>query len=490
MKFYKSISIFLLAAVLVASCTPKPTHRIKISEIAATATVEAPAVASAFTPRPNYQPGELVDYTVQTGDTLAALAAHFNTTEAEIRRSNPVLPPEVTTLPPGMPMKIPIYYEPLWGTQFQIIPDAAFINGPVAVGFSTENFVNQHPGWLKYMVDYNGTTKLVGGQIVDRVATDFSINPMLLLALLEYQSGALSNPQETAEQRNFPLGYESWRYEGTYMQLVWAANYLNDVYAKWRAGDLNEFDLSTGKIEKPDPWQNSATVSLQRFFAEVLDEGGYRAAIEADGFARTYKQLFGDPWTLASHIPGSLQQPAMQLPFMPNTVWAYTGGPHTGWGTGLPNAAIDFAPPSVVGGCTPSTEWVTAIADGLVVRAEEATVVLDLDMDGDERTGWVVFYLHLATQGKAVKGQVVMAGDPVGHPSCEGGRSTGTHVHIARKYNGEWIPATGALAFNLEGWVAGSNGVQYQGSLTRYGRQVIACLCSDVTSQLMSDIRQ
>ena len=39
----------------------------------------------------------------------------------------------------------------------------------------------------------------------------------------------------------------------------------------------------------------------------------------------------------------------------------------------------------------------------------------------------------------------------------EGGHVTGTHVHIARKYNGEWIPADG-LAFNLEGWVAHDGG--------------------------------
>ncbi len=35
----------------------------------------------------------------------------------------------------------------------------------------------------------------------------------------------------------------------------------------------------------------------------------------------------------------------------------------------------------------------------------------------------------------------------------QGGEVTGTHVHIARKYNGEWILADGPLAFNLEGWI-------------------------------------
>jgi LasA protease len=42
------------------------------------------------------------------GDTLPALAAHFNTSVEKIRAANPEIPPIVTTLPPGMPMKIPI----------------------------------------------------------------------------------------------------------------------------------------------------------------------------------------------------------------------------------------------------------------------------------------------------------------------------------------------------------------------------------------------
>jgi hypothetical protein len=81
-------------------------------------------------------------------------------------------------------------------------------------------------------------------------------------------------------------------------------------------------------------------------------------------------------------------------------------------------------------------------------------------------------------------GKVLQVGDPVGHPSCEGGQTTGTHVHIARKYNGEWIPADGAIPFNLEGWVAHNGSVAYEGTLTKGGRTIIACTCSDAASQI------
>jgi hypothetical protein len=76
------------------------------------------------------------------------------------------------------------------------------------------------------------------------------------------------------------------------------------------------------------------------------------------------------------------------------------------------------------------------------------------------------------------------AGDKIGYPSCEGGRVTGPHIHIARKYNGEWIPADGPLAFNMEGWLAHNGSQAYLGTLTNGGLTVIACVCSDKYSQI------
>ncbi len=441
-----------------------------------------------FPTRPPYEPSELVDYTVQTGDTVPALAAHFNTSAPEIMKANPIIPADVTTLPPGMPMKIPIYYAEFWGNPYQILPDSLYVDGPEQVGFNTEEFVSQHPGWLKNFSDYVGGDTRNGAQIVDYVAIDYSVSPRLLLALLEYQSGALSKTERPVEAQDYPLGYQNSGYRGLYMQLVWVANFLNNGYYSWRKGTLTEWDLTNGRIERPDPWQNAATVALQYYFSRLLSPEEYALAISDQGLAKTYETLFGNPWqSVHPHIPGSLVQPALALPFETGKIWAYTGGPHTGWGDGEPLSAIDFAPPSVAGGCTPTTEWATAVAPGMIVRSEPAIAVLDLDGDKDERTGWVIFYLHLATDGRVPVGAVLKTGDPVGHPSCEGGRATGTHVHIARKYNGEWILAGGPLAFNLEGWVAGFGSEAYQGTLTRFSTTLTACTCSDQGSQLQSE---
>jgi hypothetical protein len=100
--------------------------------------------------------------------------------------------------------------------------------------------------------------------------------------------------------------------------------------------------------------------------------------------------------------------------------------------------------------------------------------VLDLDGDGDEHTGWDILYLHMANTDKVRQGTVLKTGDPIGHPSCEGGEATGTHVHIARKYNGEWIDADSALPFVMDGWTPHNGSAAYLGTLTKNGNTVTA----------------
>jgi len=450
------------------------------------APTSAPAPTSG---RPEYGPGELVDYIAQSGDTLPALAARFNTTVDEIMEANPIIPLDATTMPPGFPMKIPIYYLALWGTAYQSLPDHAFVNGPSQIGFSTSAYVASTNGWLKNYRIYAGEKMRTGAEAVDYVAANYSLSPRLLLALLEYQSGALTQPEIPAGK--YLLGFKRSFYEGPYLQLVIAANTLNNGYYSWRAGKLTEFELPDKSLTRPDPWQNAASVSLQYYFSRLYSGDKYYASIGPDGVARVYQNLFGDPWVDSTVIlPGSLQQPALRFPFRADYIWAYTGGPHTGWGTGEPFAALDFAPASDTTGCVTvgNDEYASAMADGLVVRSDIDGTIIDLDKDGDERTGWVLYYLHLATSARIPTGQEVKAGDPIGYPSCEGGHVTGTHVHIARKYNGEWVLADGPLAFNLEGWVAHNGSQAYKGTLTRGALTIIACECSDFSSQVVSEV--
>jgi hypothetical protein len=123
-----------------------------------------------------------------------------------------------------------------------------------------------------------------------------------------------------------------------------------------------------------------------------------------------------------------------------------------------------------------------------VTRSEEATVVLDLDQDADERTGWSLFFFHIASEGRIQAGAEVKPGDLLGRPSCEGGMATGTHFHLARRYNGEWMPADGAVPFVLDGWVAKQGNALYEGTLLKGSNVVAACTCSTRANRILYEL--
>jgi hypothetical protein len=108
---------------------------------------------------------------------------------------------------------------------------------------------------------------------------------------------------------------------------------------------------------------------------------------------------------------------------------------------------------------------VTAVADGVITRSTRGEVGQSLDSSRDERIGWSVLYLHIGSRNRILAGAQVRAGDPIGHPSCEGGLAAAAHIHLARKYNGEWINAQGETPFDLEGWVAVEGAREYDGAL-------------------------
>jgi murein DD-endopeptidase MepM/ murein hydrolase activator NlpD len=121
-----------------------------------------------------------------------------------------------------------------------------------------------------------------------------------------------------------------------------------------------------------------------------------------------------------------------------------------------------------------SDYWAVAVADGPILRAGNGAVIQDLDGDGLEQTGWVVLYMHIEGRDRVKPGTVLKAGERIGHPSCEGGASSGTHMHLARKYNGEWIPADQTLPFILDGWVSRGDNREYDGFLERKGKTIEA----------------
>jgi murein DD-endopeptidase MepM/ murein hydrolase activator NlpD len=451
--------------------------------------VPAPQVTSTAPGPRQENPTDSIPYLyyAQAADTLPVVATRFGVDASEITSAEAI--PQTAYLTPGQLLIIPRRLGETTSPE-NLMPDSEVVYSPSAAGFDIEAYVEQAGGKLSTYTEWLKSSGLLNGaQVVERVATENSINPRLLLALLEYQSGWVYGQPKDRTAIDYPLGYVDPTEKGLYKQLVEAVNELSTGYYAYREGRLTDIRFPDGSTARLAPDLNAGTAAMQYYFAQHSQGQAWQAALDPQGgFPGLHTRMFGDPWERAQAVeplfPTGLHQPPLSLPFTRGRTWSYTGGPHGAWERDGAYAAIDFAPGSTETGCVESGAWVTASSAGLVVRSDNGVVALDLDGDGREQTGWVLIYLHLAEEDRIEAGQLVDKDDMLGHPSCEGGLATGTHLHIARKFNGEWIPADGPLPFNLGGWIAHAGEQPYLGTLTRDGQTITACTCSNAATAI------
>jgi len=459
----------LLSTQAISAATELPRVTITPAPSGPTPTPNSPALLPTLRTQTN-------EYTVVSGDSLARIALRHQVSVGQILASNPDLK-DPNLIEPGQKLIIPPASANELSTNFKIIPDSELFYSPSAVGFDTISVAAQFGGKLnRYSEKLEDGTTLRGAEIVQRVADEFSVNPRLLLAVLEYRSGWVSSEGKTGITEDYPLGLKDANRKGLYKQLSWAANEMTRGYTLWELSAVAVWTLSDGAVMRVDATINGATAGIQYLLSLLLDKAEWKTAVSPDGFFAVYQRLFGFQFAFSIDplIPETITQPQLTLPFAPGDTWYFTGGPHVGWGTGSANAGIDFAPPGEEFGCYESQTPVVAAADGLVVRSGNGVVVQDLDGDGIEQTGWSLLYLHINTDGRAAVGTYLRQGDLLGYPSCEGGYSTGTHLHLARRYNGAWISADGIVPFVLSGWTSKSAGIEYDGFLVKNGQTVEA----------------
>ncbi len=436
--------------------------------------------APIFTPTPDAphaiptMRSEPEHYIVQPQDTLGEIARRYGVTLEELINANELTNPNL--LAPGQVLLVPVPRPEGSSPGEKIIPDSELVYGPASIGFDIASFIAQKGGYLAHYTEDIEEQTYTAAQVVRRVAEDYSVNPRLLLAALQYQSKWVTRADPNPVTLDYPMDVRESLRKGLYHQLAWAANNLNRGFYTWRVNGVATWVLGDGTTVAVDPTINAGTAAVQAMFAPLYDRQGWLEAVSPNGLLAVYTSLFGYPFDLAIEplLPPDLRQPKLLLPFEEGQVWSFTGGPHGGWDSGSAWAALDFAPPGEALGCVKSAAWVVAAADGVIVRAKDGAVIQDLDGDGYEQTGWVILYMHIDSQGRVKPGTNLKAGERIGHPSCEGGVSTGTHLHLARRYNGEWIPADQTLPFVLDGWVSRGGGDEYDGFLEKKGHVIEA----------------
>lgn len=466
-----------------ASETPSPTFTqtpLPTATDTPTPTFPVPTqtLVQVFTPNPQEQP---ILYHAQSGDSLDAVAKRFGVEKAAVASPKDI--PQEGLIEAGTLLIVPDRIEAEKTPNVRIMPDSEVVFSASASDFDAAAYIAEAGGYLNRYSQWLTTTgRISGANVLRKLALDNSTNPRLMLALLEYESGWVLGEPGNMFREKYPMGFQNQNGDqGLYKQLQWAINQLYEGYYGWRAGALTELTFPNGEKLRLDPTLNAGTVAVQYFFSRQRNRAEWERVLDPaspSGFPAYYREMFGDPWARAQSVeplfPPGLAQPELILPFEPNDQWNYTSGPHGAWDRAGPLTAVDFAPASSKKGCETSALWVTASAPGLIARAENGVVVIDLDGDGNEQTGWNLLYLHIAEEGRVEKGERVQTGDRIGHASCEGGISTGRHVHFARKYNGEWIQADSPLPFVLSGWTVRAGAKPYQGTLTRGARTVTA----------------
>lgn len=454
----------------------------------------APTVVVAANPtaQPVQANIEMTEYLVRSGDTLTGIATANNIAVNELIELNALENPDLLEV--GQVLRLPAPPSE-YGSGVILLPDSRVVRAPGSAAFDVAAFIAAQPGFIRTATDEVDDRVYSAVALVERVSLEYSVDARLLLALLELKSGWLTNPTPSEEAQIRPMGGQAsplgFDRDGLYRQLTWAADQLNRGYYAWKLDQLRQFEFVDGTRLLVNPAINAGTAGLQYFLSQNQPRSVWDAQISETGLGQVYQRYFGDPFVDQRDplVPPDIEQPLLALPFGANETWFYSGGPHGGWGSGSAWAAVDFAPPDDLDtkntSCYVSDYYATAVAAGVIARTDEGVVVLDIDGDGDESTGWTILYLHIDERDRVEAGTQVEVRDRIGRPSCDGGFSTGTHLHVARRYNGEWIAAACDACtyppFEMGGWrVLGLGQQEYQGFLVRNDEQRVAEQLRDV----------
>ncbi len=483
-KIAAILAVLFISVPLLGACSAFPAEPTAVPSPRPAATAVPTATASPL-------PDGYVEYTSQSGDTLETIAAHFGVRVGDI---TDLSDRDATLLiAPGTQFLV----KDVLGETTQpdlLFPDSAIVYSPTAALFDAQAFADAQPGYISAYTETMTRGQTSAAEIITEMGLEYSISPRILLIIMEYEGGWLSNPKPDLDHINYSMGWERKDRGTVYFQTGWAIKQLMKGYYGWREGKLTELTFADGSTLRLSPHLNAGTVAVMYLLAQTHDRASWEKALYGENsLSAIHTHYFGDAFELGASVDPifseDVEQPELNLPFPPNEVWNLTGGPHAAWGSGWADdgalAALDFAPPLAASGCGNSSHYTTAAAAGRVVRAGNGVVVIDLDMDGYEQTGWVLVYMHVANSDRVQVDDVLAADDAVGHPSCEGGSSSGIHVHVARKYNGEWVLADGGLPFVLSGYQAHNGEDYYEGTLENGATTVTANIAGNYWTRII-----
>ena len=354
-----------------------------------------------------------------------------------------------------------------------LLSNGQFVWGPNVGDFEVEQFLREQ-----------GSPLAPFANIVDSWARYYSINPKVLLTLLEVRYGLITNPPDEISPSEVSTVVEEiglQAYEAFYEHLY-----------TW--GDMKSsgktLDLPSPSIQLADGYEleiqgdvTSASFAITGVLGATTDLVSLTrlvASAEPGGFSEIFGAMFPetDPLDTANDIvPDSLPPDDLfQFPFPLGDSW-YFNGPHN-WngGGGYPFSSMDFHTGWGTGPPYPLHYAVSAApGSGYVFTPNPEFSDLPCWVKVDHADNWTTYYYHL--QNVRPPGNIGAMGlnDPMGsiaEETCNGGYAYGAHLHFTLLFNGAFVSLEGV---KLSGWTihVGPHDEPYSsGYIERDGQQL------------------
>ncbi|EOW2059895.1 elastinolytic metalloprotease LasA [Pseudomonas aeruginosa] len=275
----------------------------------------------------------------------------------------------------------------------------------------------------------------------------YSINPKVLLTLMVMQSGPLGAPDERALAA--PLGRLSAK-RGFDAQVRDVLQQLSRRYY-----GFEEYQLRQAAARKAvgEDGLNAASAALLGLLREGAKASAVQGGNPLGAYAQTFQRLFGTPAAELlqprNRVARQLQAKAalappsnlMQLPRRQGYSWQPNGA-HSNSGSGYPYSSFDAS--------YDWPRWGSATYSVVAAHAGTVRVLSRCQVRVTHPSGWATNYYHM-DQIQVSNGQQVSADTKLGVYAsnintalCEGGSSTGPHLHFSLLYNGAFVSLQGA----------------------------------------------
>ncbi|NJN16328.1 MAG: peptidoglycan DD-metalloendopeptidase family protein [Oscillochloris sp.] len=319
-----------------------------------------------------------------------------------------------------------------------------------------------------------GDRSMSFAHVLTGISSLYSINPALLLALLELHGGLVTNGQPSADALGFAMGYraDNGNRRGLNSQVRWAARELRyavrDYDAAVRAiAPLPPLRFADGSSQEVSSEMAFSRYVLGRILAPTTSPGNLGPRM--DQLVSTYTRLFHDPrdppgdWPAPAEpfLTSPMDQPARitsffdhNTPFLRvngsiDTFWgrsetdvafAYDG--HTGWDYAM-------APPERVIAAAPGKVIFAGNSDDGCATPARAVII-------DHGNGYRSLYWHLY-RISVEPGQQIERGAEVGIAG-ESGCAIGAHLHLQIQYLGRDVDPYGWCSPNPDPWATSPAG--------------------------------